>query len=83
MSYQGDLSRVFPEPQPEQQRSERERLRRYKAKRRKQWADAGRCTECGAERKGSFLKCGYCLASNLVRVDRCVYKKRMAKAGLR
>lgn len=57
--------------------------RTYKAKRREQWRLAGRCTECGQAPKAPWLKCELCLIGTTIRVERSVYKKRMAKAELR
>lgn len=57
--------------------------RRYQAKRREHWRAAGRCVECGAERKFPTLRCGLCLIGNCIRFERSRFKLRMAKAKLK
>lgn len=52
---------------------------RYRAR----WRDQGRCVECGATRKPPTVRCDLCLAGNVIRVERCLFKKRMARASLK
>lgn len=61
--------------------------RRYYAKRRARqrarWDAAGLCVECGKPRKPPTQRCDWCLIGNVIRVERSVCKKRMAKASLK
>lgn len=61
--------------------------RAYTAKRkarcRARWMKTGKCVECGRERKAPTLRCALCLVGNVIRVERAVCKKRMAKASIR
>lgn len=58
------------------------RVMRNHAKYRARWREQGRCSECGATRKPPTTMCEMCLIANVIRVERCVYKKRMARASL-
>ena len=62
--------------------SRQAQVNRNHASYRAKWREQGRCVECGGTRKWPTLRCDLCLIGNLIRVERSVYKKRMAKASL-
>ena len=55
----------------------------YQRAKRARWALQGLCIECGRERRYPTVHCPLCYQGNVIRVDRAIFKKRMAKAGLR